>query len=103
MGNNSSHMSGLSNNPAGAHYSCQHLQRTNQFGEVRGQIHMALTLGFGLEEDINRFSVRTPLKKHPENSSMGFGEFHNNKRLNNWHHIYSHERYLDQIQKWRMH
>ena len=53
MCSNSSHMSGLSNNPAGARYSCQHLQRTNQFGEVRGQIHMELTLGFGLEEDIN--------------------------------------------------
>lgn len=37
---------------------------------------MELTLGFGLEENINRFSVRTPLKKHPKrNSSMGFGQF----------------------------
>lgn len=39
---------------------------------------MELTLGFGvgLEEDINRFSVRTPLKKHPEqNGSRGSGKF----------------------------
>lgn len=56
-----------------------------------------------LKRTLIDFSVRTPLKKHSKNSSMGFGKFHNNKRLNNWHHIYTHDRYLDQIQKWRMH